>query len=218
MDLFQMQSSTPNIGDKLHKLAGVICKDSFEDFYLSLVSQWNPHEIVIGAKGVLPTFPNSRFSADGMDDIQQMMAIDSVTYLPDDILVKLDRASMAVSLEGRVPFLDHRVVEFAWRLPQKFKLYNGESKWILRQVLYRYVPKELIDRPKMGFGIPIGLWLRGPLRAWAENLLSESRLRQDGYFYPAPIRKKWAEHLSGKRNWQAHLWTVLMFQAWLDEN
>jgi asparagine synthase (glutamine-hydrolysing) len=208
-----------NLGDKLHKAAGVLAAVSVDVLYRGLVSHWDdPASVVIGGTEPRTLLTGNAPLLDGLDDIQRMMALDTLTYLPDDILVKVDRAGMGVSLEGRVPFLDHRVVEFAWSLPQSLKLRDGVGKWVLRQVLYRHVPKELIERPKMGFGVPIGDWLRGPLRDWAENLLDEPRLRREGYFHPGPIRKKWAEHLSGARNWQYHLWDVLMFQAWLEEH
>jgi len=208
----------PNAGDKLHKGAHVIASPTLDDLYLGLVSHWDdPASLVLKAtepRGVLtgeaPALPE-------LDGVQRMMALDLMTYLPDDILVKVDRAAMRVSLETRVPFLDHRVVEFAWRLPQSMKLRDGASKWALRQVLHRYVPKALIERPKMGFGVPIGDWLRGPLRAWSESLLDESRIRREGFLDPVPLRKKWHEHLSGQRNWQYHLWDVLMFQSWIEQ-
>ena len=207
-----------NLGDKLHKAAGVLASTSVNALYLGLVSHWDdPASVVIGGTEPPTLLTGNAPTLDGLDDIQRMMALDALTYLPDDILAKVDRAGMGVSLEGRVPFLDHRVVEFAWTLPQSMKLRDGVGKWVLRQVLYRHVPKELIERPKMGFGVPIGDWLRGPLRDWAEDLLDEARLRREGYFHPEPIRQKWAEHLSGARNWQHHLWDVLMFQAWLAE-
>ena len=207
-----------NIGDKLHKGAAVMAAQTPAELYRLLVSHWlHPSELVIGATEPLTVLTDPVQQPQTDHFVHQMMALDLLTYLPDDILTKVDRAAMGVSLESRVPFLDHRVVEFAWRLPLDYKLRNGIGKWPLRQVLYKYVPKELIERPKMGFGIPIDSWLRGPLRDWAEELLGESRLRQEGYFNPAQIRQKWAEHLSGKRNWQYHLWDVLMFQAWSEQ-
>jgi asparagine synthase (glutamine-hydrolysing) len=206
-----------NLGDKLHKGAGVLAAGSVDELYRGLVSHWDdPASVVIGGTEPPTLLTGHAPQLPGLGDIERMMALDTLTYLPDDILVKVDRAGMGVSLEGRVPFLDHRVVEFAWSLPLSMKLRDGVGKWVLREVLYRHVPKALIERPKMGFGVPIGDWLRGPLRDWAENLLEESRLKREGYFHPAPIRKKWEEHLAGSRNWQYHLWDVLMFQAWLE--
>jgi asparagine synthase (glutamine-hydrolysing) len=205
-------------GDKLHKGAGVLASGSVDELYLGLAShQTRPVSWVIGGHEPLTKLTGLQPALEGLSPVERMMVLDSISYLPDDILVKVDRAAMGVSLESRVPFLDHRVVEFAWTLPLDYKLRDGQTKWLLRQVLYRYVPKELIERPKMGFGIPLDAWLRGPLREWAEALLDEARLKREGYFHPAPIREKWIEHLSGGRNWSHHLWDVLMFQAWLEK-
>lgn len=206
-------------GDKMHKLAEVIRTPRQQELYLNLISHWKqPEELVIG--GVEPHSFFSRLSDESVAQsfVGHMMHVDTLTYLPDDILAKVDRASMAVSLEMRVPFLDHRVVEFAAKLPMEQKIRSGQGKWVLRQVLNKHVPQSLIDRPKMGFGVPIDQWLRGPLRDWAESLLDSSRLGQEQYFNSAPIQKKWREHLSGDRNWQYYLWDVLMFQAWLEDN
>jgi asparagine synthase (glutamine-hydrolysing) len=209
--------SMPRVGDKLHKGAALLDSRSVSNLYRGMLSHWSdPSEIVLGGGEPTTLLTDAAPILDGLNDVERMMALDMMSYLPDDILVKVDRAAMGVSLETRVPFLDHRVVEFAWSLPFDYKLRNGLTKWPLRQVLYRYVPPKLIERPKMGFGVPIGSWLRGPLRDWCESLLDESRLRQEGFFNPEPIRKKWAEHLSGVRNWEYHLWDVLMFQAWLE--
>ena len=205
------------VGEKVHKGARVLASANARELYLGMVSHWaDPGEIVIGGTEPAPLPADTVAELDGLSDVEQMMALDMLGYMNDDILTKVDRAAMAASLEARVPMLDHRVVEFAWRLPMAYKLREGQTKWVLRQVLYRHVPTALIERPKSGFAVPIGAWLRGPLRAWAEELLDESRLRREGFLEPQPIRRKWAEHLSGSHNWESHLWNVLMFQAWLE--
>jgi len=208
-----------NMGEKLGKLANRLEKvDGVNELYYSLVSEIDyPEQIVIGA-----TEPNTWLIQKGMnssfqDAKQHMMFMDSMTYLPDDILVKVDRAAMANSLETRVPFLDHRVVELAWNLPMTMKIREGKTKWILRQVLYQYVPQQLIERPKAGFGIPLGDWLCGPLREWVESLLDEQRLHREGFFNANFVRELWRAHLTGKRNHQSLLWSILMFQLWLEE-
>lgn len=206
-----------NFGDKLHKGANVLSSLSESELYLRLVSlQFNPENFVIGGREPVTHLNSSFLVLDGLNIVERMMAIDMVSYLPDDILVKVDRAAMGASLETRLPFLDHKIIEFAWSLPLSYKLRDGQTKWPLRQLLYRYVPRELIDRPKMGFGIPLHDWLRGPLKDWAEALLDSERLIREGYFYSEPIRQMWAEHLSSKRNWANQLWGILMFQAWLE--
>jgi len=207
-----------NFGDKLHKGAGVLDSRSINELYLGLVSHSrNPSELVINSIEPKTLLTENSLHLEQLNDVQRMMALDLVSYLPDDILVKVDRASMGASLESRVPFLDHRIVEFSWKLPMSMKIKNGQSKWVLRQMLYKYVPKHLIERPKMGFGVPIDNWLRGPLRDWAESLLDENRLKKEGYFHPKPIREMWLAHLSGHRNMQYSLWNILMFQAWLEQ-
>jgi asparagine synthase (glutamine-hydrolysing) len=203
---------------RFYYLSEVAKVRSADELYWRFSSQWeHPGQVVINGHEPL-TFHTAPENSQLVPNFaQRMMYLDLMTYLPDDILVKLDRASMATSLEGRVPFLDdHRVVEFAWRLPLDMKIRSGRGKWILRQVLYQYVPERMIDRPKKGFGVPIDSWLRGPLRDWAENLLDEHRLRNEGYLNPAPIRSKWIEHLQNQKNWQYPLWCVLMFQDWLE--
>jgi len=205
-----------NIGDRLPKLAEWVNHKSFEAFYRHSVSHTKANEnFVLGSQSLATTFEGFRGELDRFTDQEKMMLLDALMYLPDDILTKVDRASMAVSLEARVPLLDYRLVEYSWRLPIEMKTKNGQGKWPLRQVLYNYVPKEMMERPKQGFGVPIEHWLTGPLRDWAENLLDENKLKQQGYFDPQPIRKMWKEHVSGKRRWHYYLWDVLMFQAWL---
>jgi asparagine synthase (glutamine-hydrolysing) len=202
-------------GDKLHKGAAILSKDSAASLYRDLITHWQPAALLRDVSE--PTrFGPSRGAA--LSDLTEyMMLEDACHYMADDILVKVDRAAMACSLETRVPLLDHRVFEFAWRLPMACKVRGGVGKHLLRQVLYRHVPQSLIDRPKMGFGVPIDSWLRGPLRDWAADLLDPVKLKGEGYFDPEPITRKWNEHQSGKRNWQYHLWDILMFQAWLNE-
>ena len=153
-----------------------------------------------------------------LNNHQIMMALDQITYLPNDILVKVDRTSMASSIEARVPFLDHRLVEYSWKIPYSLKFRNGKTKWILRKILKNYVPENLTERPKMGFGVPLNDWLRGPLREWAENLLNEKKLSDQGYFNAKLIRDKWEDYISNKNKLLYDLWNVLMFQAWRDEN
>ena len=205
-----------NPSTKFAKFGLVLAAHKPEDAYLSLVSHWQqPESMVIDAPTVtsLAGAPETWPGLGGITE--QMLWLDLVGYLPDDILTKLDRAAMAVSLETRVPFLDRAVVELAWRLPVTAKLNGSVTKWILRRVLHRYVPPRLIERPKMGFGLPVGAWLRGPLRPWAEDLLSERRLRRDGVLHPAPVRRAWLLHQRGRRDFGYELWDVLALQAWL---
>jgi asparagine synthase (glutamine-hydrolysing) len=204
-------------GDKLRKGASVMASSSFLELYDQMASHWQePTRLVLGANNLPTLFNSVQEQPCTPTNIEHMMALDMLTYLPDDILTKVDRAAMGTSLETRVPFLDHRVVEFAWSLPMKYKLNNGVGKWALREVLYKYVPKSLIERPKMGFGVPIDKWLRGSLREWAESLLDERRLKEEGFFDVSMVRKKWQAHLNGQPNCQHLLWDVLMFQSWLE--
>ena len=211
MRLLPPSLRTAQIGDKVHKAANVVGLGSADEMYWALTSLWQqPEDVVVGAEE-----PRRARSADHLSQpMRRMMYLDLIGYLPDDVLAKVDRASMGVGLETRVPLLDHRIVEFSCSLPLTTLRRHGKSKWPLREILRRYVPPPLTDRPKMGFGVPIDSWLRGPLRDWAEHLLDARRLTREGYFRPAPIRAAWKAHLSGHRNLQYQLWGVLMFQAW----
>ncbi len=202
-------------GDKMHKLAGLFAANDDLSLYREIQANWKSNPVLGASAARIVNGLDDHGCWTNLPDIfNRMMLLDAVTYLPDDILAKVDRASMAVGLETRLPLLDHRVVEFAWHIPLEMKVRNGQSKWLLRQVLYRHVPKKLLERPKMGFSIPLDEWLRGPLKNWAEDLLGEERLRAEGFFDVSMVKKYWAEHLSGVHNWQYALWNILMFQAW----
>ncbi|MBI3181712.1 MAG: asparagine synthase (glutamine-hydrolyzing) [Myxococcales bacterium] len=200
-------------GHHVHKVAQLLGCEDFEDAREVLVSHWSPSEVLVDGERLSPSIPQAGRWGDPID---QLMLADLVGYLPDDILAKVDRASMAVALEAREPLLDHRVVAFAWRLPRSMKIRGQSGKWLLRTLLHRYVPKGLLDRPKLGFGIPLGRWLRNELRDWAAELIEPDRLRREGLFRPEVVDRRWREHQRGVRNWEHHLWDILMFQAWAE--
>ncbi|MDR3517601.1 MAG: asparagine synthase (glutamine-hydrolyzing) [Azospirillaceae bacterium] len=203
------------IGDKLHKVAAILGVDGADAIYRRLISQWpDPSSLARGEIEADSVLWDRSVATDIPDFVERMQYFDAAMYLPDDILVKVDRASMAVALEARVPLLDHRVAAFAATLPRHMKIRNGTSKWLLRQVLHRHVPQALVERPKMGFSVPIDSWLRGPLRDWAETLLDERTIRDQGFLDPVPVRRLWEAHLSRDLNGQYPLWVVLMFQMW----
>lgn len=212
--LLPQRQRLPHPSEKIFKAAAML-REGQQGAYRVLVSAWHePDKLVKHGTELKGAVFDESIVGKLPDALDRMQYLDAATYLPDDILTKVDRASMAVALEVRVPLLDHRVVELTWRLPSRLFMRRGKSKWLLRQVLYRHVPKHLVERPKMGFSLPTGQWLRGPLRPWAEELLSEKRLAAGGLFDPAPILARWREHLDKRHNWHQSLWTVLMFQAW----
>ena len=204
-----------HLGDRVAWLATLLQQEEPDDIYDRQHTQWlNPEELVCGARAPTSVALNGTLAHELPDFLTRMQFCDSVTYLPDDVLTKVDRASMAVGLEARVPLLDHRVVEFVWRLPRNLKIRDGQSKWLFREILYRRVPQELVEPPKMGFGIPISSWLRGPLREWAEELLTPSRLHDNGLLRPDRILADWQRLIQGQDRFQEPLWGILMYQAW----
>lgn len=211
------REAAPRIGDRLHKLANVMTAESRAGLYRLLMSSvHHPEGLALTGRELPTRLDTLDAGPTGLAFAEQAMAVDALTYLPDDILAKVDRAAMAVSLETRMPFLDHRVVEFVWRLPLGLRIPDEQPKWLLRRLLHRYVPREIVERPKQGFCAPVGDWLRGALRDWAQALLDPARLRDEGFLNPARVDRLWRQHLAGRMNWQHPLWTVLMFQAWLE--
>ena len=206
-------------GELTQRVAGYLKVRRPEDMYRRLVSHWRPEDgLVLGAQAPLTPLSDSAQWPSFSNLFQRMMYFDLLTYLPDDILVKVDRATMAVSLESRIPLLDHRVVEMAWRIPLSMKVKQGKGKWLLRRLLYKYVPPELVERPKKGFGVPIDHWLRGPLKDWAAELLAPQRIQSQGYLNPLVVQRAWQEHQEQIKDWHYWLWDLLMFQLWLEEN
>ena len=212
---FNRDTQYANFSEKLHKGAKVVASKDIIALYIGLISACqDPDSFVIKGFEANKFLHSKLEKLNNLDDLSLMMMMDLLTYLPDDILTKVDRASMGVSLETRVPMLDHQVVEFAMQLPQEYKLRGNQTKWILRELLYRRVPRELIERPKSGFAIPVGLWLRTSLKDWADDLLSEASISKQGFFHAANVRERWAQHISGSHNWEHFLWNILMFQCW----
>lgn len=215
-DRLLVGANARHVGYKVHKVSNAIVgARTFDDFYRHVISEWRTPELVLGQSGAAVHDYHDVISTLECDDpTARMMFADAMLYLPDDILCKVDRAAMAISLETRAPFLDHRVAEAAWRLPMHMRIRGRTGKWALREILYRHVPQSLIERPKAGFGVPIDVWLRGPLRDWAESLLDDRRIRAEGYFNPELVRRAWTKHLKGSQNLMQRLWPILMFQAW----
>lgn len=203
------------IGNKLYKAVKALQANNGRELYFNLVNHLNPKETLMSNFDIEDVYSKWH---NGGSLIDQMMLFDTISYLPGDILTKMDRAAMSVSLETRIPFLNHNLYEFAWKLEDKYKIRNGVGKWILRKNLYNYVPESLVNRPKMGFSVPVGDWIRGPLKDWAEDLLDDAKIGEQGYYNRHSVKQIWEEHKSGKKNWDYQLWNILMFQQWLNSN